>query len=390
MLPLMSNAAPADGPTNTARVRSSRDPERVRVGLEAWLATKLPPGAAPAITGLEGTSANGMSSETLLLDATWTEDGEAREEHLVSRLAPDEHDVPVFPTYDLVRQFDVIRLVGERSDVPVPRTWWCETDPAAIGTPFFVMSRLDGRVPPDVMPYNFGDSWLFDASPADQRRLQDSSVDVLARLHAIEVTGEVGGRVDDAFAFLDFDEPGATPLRRRLRHTADWFDWISRDMPRSTLVSRAFEWLEDRFPADEGSAVVSWGDSRIGNMMYDGFDPVAVLDWEMAGLGPRELDLSWMAYAHRVFEDIAATYGLGGMPDFLRIDDVASTYERITGHTPRHLDWYTTYAAVQYAIVFLRTGFRSVHFGEREMPDEVDELIMNRDPLERLVAGTYG
>jgi aminoglycoside phosphotransferase (APT) family kinase protein len=385
----MSSPAPSDGPTNTSQVRSSRDPELVRAGLEAWLATKLPVGAAPRITGLEGTSANGMSSETLLLDATWTEDGEPRVERLVSRLAPDDKDVPVFPAYDLLRQFEVIGLVGERSDVPVPRTWWCETDADPIGTPFFVMSRLDGRVPPDVMPYNFGDSWLFDASPADQRRLQDASVDVLARLHAIEVTGEEGGSVDDAFAFLDFDEPGATPLRRRLRHTADWFDWISREMPRSALVARALTWLDDRFPADEGPAVVSWGDSRIGNVMYDGFEPAAVLDWEMAGLGPRELDLSWMAYAHRVFEDIAAGYGLGGMPDFLRMDDVAATYERSTGHTPRHLDWYATYAAVQYAIVFLRTGFRSVHFGEREMPDEVDDLIMNRDALERMLAGTY-
>ncbi len=377
----MSTSSSADGPRNTAQVRSSRDPERVRAGLEAWLATKLPAGAEPKITGLEGTSANGMSSETLLLDATWIEDGEPRSERLVSRLAPDEHDVPVFSTYDLVKQFDAIRLVGERSDVPVPGTWWCEPDPEPIGTPFFVMSRLDGRVPPDVMPYNFGDSWLYDASAEDQRRLQDASVDVLARLHAIDV--------DDSFAFLDFDEPGATALRRRLCHTADWFDWISEDMPRSDLVTRSLAWLDERFPTDEGPAVVSWGDSRIGNVMYDDFEPVAVLDWEMAGLGPRELDLSWMAYAHRVFEDIAATYGMGGMPDFLRMDDVASTYERITGHTPRHLEWYATYAAVQYAIVFLRTGFRSVHFGEREMPAEVDELIMNRGPLEQMLAGTY-
>ncbi|MBA2279715.1 MAG: phosphotransferase family protein [Acidimicrobiia bacterium] len=372
-----------EGPRNTTQIRSSRDPALVRAGLEAWLADQLPAGAAPAVTGLEGTSANGMSSETLLLDATWTEGGNPRAERLVARLAPDGADVPVFPAYDLERQFEVIRLVGERSDVPVPRTWWCEPDAGPIGTAFFVMSRLDGRVPPDVMPYNFGDSWLYDADPADQQRLQDATVDVLARLHAIDV--DAGA--DDAFSFLAFAEPGATALRRRLRHTADWFDWISRDMPRSLLVTRAFAWLDEHFPADEGPAVVSWGDSRIGNVMYDGFEPAAVLDWEMAGLGPRELDLSWLAYAHRVFEDIAATYGMGGMPEFLRIEDVAGAYERITGDTPRHLEWYGAYAAVQYAIVFLRTGFRSVHFGEREMPAEVDELIMNRASLERMLAG---
>ena len=77
------------------------------------------------------------------------------------------------------------------------------------------------------------------------------------------------------------------------------------------------------------------------------------------------------------------------MPDFLRHDDVAATYERLTGHTLRDLAWYGTYAALQYAIVFLRTGARSVHFGEIERPASPDDLIMNRDPLERMLAGTY-
>ena len=60
-----------------------------------------------------------------------------------------------------------------------------ELDPAAIGAPFFVMDRVEGRVPPDVMPYNFGmDSWVYDASPEEQRHLQEKSVEVLAALHA--------------------------------------------------------------------------------------------------------------------------------------------------------------------------------------------------------------
>jgi aminoglycoside phosphotransferase (APT) family kinase protein len=123
--------------------------------------------------------------------------------------------------------------------------------------------------------------------------------------------------------------------------------------------------------------------------MFDGFDPVAVLDWEMAGIGPRELDVAWLVYGHRIFEDLAGQMGLGGMPDFLRLYDVAAAYERLTGHTLRDLTWYGTYAALQYAIVFLRTGARSVHFGEVERPASADDLIMNRDPLERMLAGTY-
>jgi aminoglycoside phosphotransferase (APT) family kinase protein len=81
--------------------------------------------------------------------------------------------------------------------------------------------------------------------------------------------------------------------------------------------------------------------------------------------------------------------GLPGMPEFLRLDDVAATYEARTGHALRDITWYATYAALQYAIVFLRTGARSVHFGEIDRPAAVDDLIMNREPLERMLAGTY-
>lgn len=359
--------------------RSSRDRAELTERLGAWLRSTLPPGSEPAISGVESTSANGMSSETLLFDAAWTQDGAPTEHRLVARVAPGAEDVPVFPRYDLPAQFRAIQLVGELTDVPVPTVWWCEPDPAPLGAPFFVMSRIDGRVPPDVMPYNFGDSWLYDAAPDDQRHLQDATVDVLSRLHAID-------RPAERFPFLVPDAPGDTLLRRRVETTRAWYRFAAADDFTSPLVERAFAWLEEHWPSAESEAVLSWGDSRIGNMMFDGFDPVAVLDWEMAGVGPRELDVAWLVYGHRIFEDIAAQMGLGGMPHFLRLDDVAGTYEGLTGHSLVDLTWYTTYAALQYAIVFLRTGARSVHFGEVEPPTATDDLIMNRDGLERMLA----
>jgi aminoglycoside phosphotransferase (APT) family kinase protein len=371
------------GPDDRAvRRRSSRDHDTLRDRLEAWLSTRLPAGAEPRITAIEGTAANGMSSETLLLDAEWAEAGERRARRLVARLAPGEDDVPVFPRYRLDHQFDAIRLVAELTDVPVPPPWWCEPDDAAVGAPFFVMGRVEGRVPPDVMPYNFGDSWLCAADPADQRHLQDATVRVIARLHAIEAATEL-------FAFLEPPAAGDSPLRRRVALTRDWYRFAVAGGPRSPLVERGLAWLDDHWPAYESEPVLCWGDSRIGNVIYQGFDPAAVLDWEMATLGPRELDVAWLIYAHRLFEDIAASFGLDGMPAFLRTEDVAAGYEAATGHAPRDLAWYGTYAALQYAIVFLRIGARSVHFGEAEMPDDRDELITNREPLERMLAGTY-
>ena len=384
----MTDEARGLAPEATQLRRSSRAHAAVRTRLATWLAGRLPDGAAPEILDLEATSANGMSSETLLVDAAWSTDGHRDVHRLVCRLAPASADIPVFERYDLGRQFDTIRLVAELTDVPVPSTLWSEPDPAVIGSAFFVMGRVDGRVPPDVMPYNFGDSWLHDATQAEQRHLQDATVNVLARLHAIDAAPE-------RFAFLapaggqKVAEAGASTLRGCVDATRSWYEFAAADGFRSPLVERSFAWLDAHWPRQEGDPVLCWGDSRIGNVMYDGFDPVAVLDWEMATLGPRELDVAWLIYGHRVFEDIAATFDLPGMPSFLRADDVAATYESLTGHAPRDLAWFGTYAALQYAIVFLRTGARAVHFGETAMPDEVDDLVMNRDPLERMLAGTY-
>ena len=358
--------------------KSSRDHRDLRRSLESWLRGQ-PGGADAAITSIHATtSANGMSSETILFDATW--DGD--EHQLVARIAPRPEDIPVFPTYDMQKQFDVIRAV-ERIGVPVPEVLWCETDGSHLGTPFFVMRRVDGIVPPDILPYNFGDSWLSDATREQQRTLQDASVGVLAELHAIENAPSV-------FPFLEFAEPGETHLHRHVAHTRTWYEFsMSEDGMASPTVERGFEWLNEHWPSDEGRAVLSWGDSRIGNVLFRDLEPVAVLDWEMVGLGPRELDLGWMIYAHRVVEDFAAKAGLPGMPHFMRRDDVAATYETLTGHTPRDLDFYITYAALQWAIVGLRTGRRQVHFGERKMPDDIDKLLINRGPLNRLLDGTY-
>ena len=108
--------------------RSSRDPEEMRQRLERWLGTRLDPGSRPMVPEIGATTANGMSSDTVLFAAEWVDNGATRAEALVARVAPDEHDVPVFPTYDLERQFEVIRRVGDLTDVPVPRTWWLESD----------------------------------------------------------------------------------------------------------------------------------------------------------------------------------------------------------------------------------------------------------------------
>ncbi|MBV9484531.1 MAG: phosphotransferase family protein [Frankiaceae bacterium] len=358
--------------------RSSRDPDETRQRLEQWLAKTLGPDAEPSVSDLAGTEANGMSSDTMLFRATWSGDDGPHDERMVARVAPDEHDVPVFPTYDMQGQFDVIRSVGEITDAPVPKTWWCETSRDPMGAPFFVMSRVDGVVPPDVMPYTFGDNWLFDAPDDQQRKLQDSTVEAVAALHAIDNPTE-------RFHFLERSAPGDTHLRRHVANTAAWYEMVKADGAFSPLVERGFAWLEANWPAQESKPVLSWGDSRIGNVLYDDFAPVALLDWEMAGLGPAELDIAWIIYAHHVFQTLAGFFELPGMTHFMTPTDVAGHYEKISGHTPRDLHWFMVYSAIQWGIVFLRTGTRQAHFGEIEMPAAPEELIRNSMHLESLL-----
>ena len=96
-------------PPDLKMQRTSRDASTVPGLLEGWLAGLLPEGADPEVTLHSGIDANGMSSETLVLDAAWTEDGEPREGKYVARVAPSAEDVPVFPNYDLQDQYDAMR-----------------------------------------------------------------------------------------------------------------------------------------------------------------------------------------------------------------------------------------------------------------------------------------
>ena len=280
----MTQAPP---PADMKMQRSSRDATTLPTRLADWLAPLLPDGAHPVVTMHSGVDSNGMSSETLILDVDWTEGGEAKHGEYVARVAPAAHDLPVFAHYELQDQYDAMRIVAEQTAVPVPAVRWMEPTGEVLGTPFFLMDRIDGVVPQDVLPYNFGDNWLHDAPREDQRRLQDASARVLAQLHAIP----------DAAATFDFLDParhghtGETLLERNLSRTKEWYQFAVADIGRSPLVERALAWLDANLPTTD-ETVLCWGDSRIGNVMYQDFEPVAVLDWEMAAIGPRELDVS--------------------------------------------------------------------------------------------------
>src|SRR5262249_25538662 len=255
-----------------------------------------------------------------------------------------------------------MQIVRARTEVPAPEVAWVELDDQWLGTPFLVMKRIDGDAPPDLPPYTF-EGWVLAATPQQRAALQHGAIAVLAQLHTINP--------DNAdLGFLTRPQHGKTPLEQQLGHERAYYEWARAD-ERYPLIERTFAWLDEHRP-DEGQAVLNWGDARIGNMLFRDFKPVAVLDWEMATVGPREVDLAWMIFLHAFFADIAVRLELPGVPGFMERADMIAGYEQATGHAVRALEWYEVFAALRFAIVSVRTSTRGIAYGQSEQPADPD------------------
>jgi aminoglycoside phosphotransferase (APT) family kinase protein len=361
---------------------SERSIGALAASLQDWLASRAAGPGRPVVSGVRMPDTGGLSSTSVLFEATWVGEGTERQASYVARMAPEASAVPVFPRYDLPVQFEVISRVAACCDIPLPRLRWNEPDGGALGTPFFVMDQVDGRIPLDNPPYVFT-GWLLEAAPEERALLQRASIRIMAELHAIP---------EPAAAFPALRPLGGTDaLRYHVDQQRDYYRWaLADDGIRVPIIERSLTWLGEHWPRDRGPDVLNWGDARIGNIIYRGFEPAAVLDWEMAALGPRELDVGWFVFLHRFFQDIAEFFELDGLPDFLRRSDVERCYTELSGWTLRDMDFYLTYAALRHAIVMARIKRRMIHFGEDQVPDDPDDYVMHRASLEKLLAGTYG
>ncbi|MEV0545319.1 phosphotransferase family protein [Nocardia salmonicida] len=356
---------------------NERDLDELAGQLTRWLTDKV--GGDVAVSNLSKPSSGGMSSTTILFDAEWSAGGGTEQGSFVIRMAPEDSSFPVFESYDLAMQYQVMAGVAAASEVAVPPLRWLELDDSVFGSPFLVMERVEGRAPSDNPPYVFF-GWLFDATAAERELITDATVEVIAQVHAID-------EVTQRFPLLDGE---GTSLRRHFEAQRAWYKWALTDHDVEVpLIERTFDWLEANWPTDPGPEVLNWGDARPGNILFDGFTPTAVLDWEMATLAPRELDLGWTIFIHRFFQDIATRFDQPGLADFLRRDAVVAKYEKLTGHSVRDLDFYIVYAALRHAIVMARIKCRMIHFGEDTVPAELDDYVMHRLSLEALLDGTY-
>jgi aminoglycoside phosphotransferase (APT) family kinase protein len=257
----------------------------------------------------------------------------------VVRLTPSGR--ALFPRYDLAGQAAVLRALATHTDVPVPPVLWSESDPAALGRPFYVMAHVDGRIPPD--GHLFG-GWVKDLAPTEQARLLDRALDVLARIHRVDVV------TTGAFDVLDRTEHGPTPLTQELGWWHDYLEWAADGDP-VPLLEDAHARLSASRPMEAAlSRGLVWGDARLGNLVI-GADlaPVAVLDWEMAVLGPPELDVGWYLFLDRTARQFAPQ--LPGFPD---APALVARYETRLGRGLHDLAWFEAWSGFRTACIQVR------------------------------------
>jgi aminoglycoside phosphotransferase (APT) family kinase protein len=317
------------------------DAEKVRKGLEAWLAQNGNFARDVNVAPLGIFGAGGASSATYKVDALWSEAGTKKSAELVARLPPAGSGI--FETYDLKSQADIMGALAG-AGLATPKPVWFEADLRWIGTNFLVMPFLKGRVPESTPPYTKG-GWLFNAQPEDRAKVMNGFTDALADLHKLDWQALGMSR------FIGTKAPG---LSAELSWWKRYFDWASEGLETegAAMVARALDWCVTHKPSVEPPYSFLWGDARLGNIMYDErLNVLSMLDWEMAAIGPAEVDLGWESAHRRQSIELAGGDGfkddLAGFPS--RADQIAR-YEQRLGRKLEDLRWYEAFGATRLGV----------------------------------------
>src|SRR6266508_4107852 len=218
-------------------IPEQRDLEAARGVLAEWLGARL--GASDVVVSeITGPAFTGFSNETLIFDATWEEDGRERSAGYVIRVKPTVHTI--FLESDFDSQYQVIKALADRTDVPMPPVHWYEDDESVLGAPFFVMGKVDGRVPADNPPYTQQGWMMEEASPAERERIVMTGLDAMSRIHRVDWR-ELG------FDFLDKPRYGAPGLDQQLAYYEKSFEWAAEGRPQP-VAEAALEWVRANRP----------------------------------------------------------------------------------------------------------------------------------------------
>jgi aminoglycoside phosphotransferase (APT) family kinase protein len=203
------------------------------------------------------------------------------------------------------REYKVMKALQD-TDVPVPRVYLLCEDASIVGTMFYVMDYVDGRV--------YTDRLLPGCSPAERTAMYDAMNDVLAKLHGVDY---------QAVGLSDFGKPTGYVARQVARWSKQYVASRIEDTP---AMNRLMEWLPANLPAAD-EAAIAHGDYRIGNLLFHPTQPrvLAVLDWELSTIGHPLSDLAYCCSAYHLSaassrgfagSDIAAL-GIPGEAEFL-------------------------------------------------------------------------
>ncbi|MBL6939159.1 MAG: phosphotransferase family protein [Alphaproteobacteria bacterium] len=165
----------------------------------------------------------------------------------------------------------------ENTGVPVPRMRLLETDDSIIGTPFYVMDFLEGRI--------FRDARLPGLTPKERAAVYDELNAALAKLHMVDY---------QAVGLGDFGRPGGYFERQVARWTKQYRGAESEHIP---AMEKLIEVLPGMIPADQ-SVSIAHGDYRLENTMFHPTEPrlIAVLDWELCTIGHPLADIGYNGF----------------------------------------------------------------------------------------------
>jgi aminoglycoside phosphotransferase (APT) family kinase protein len=331
-------------------------------GLARWLQRAL--GASQLqIDATSGSALNGASNDTMMVQASWRSGGTGQSVQseqsggFVVRRPPTGPGL--YHRYDLAGQYATMKALVD-TEVPVPPLVGYEPDPALLGAPFYVMGEVAGDAPPDLPPYTQV-GWVLGLAPAEQTRMYAASIAMLARVHRLDADQLDLGHLGPGSGCFGFHEQLMSALR--------WYEWAVTGQP-NPVLDATLSWLIDHEPVP-GPQGLDWGDARVGNMLYVDLEPVCVLDWEMAAIGPPEVDLGWWLFMNRFHAVGMENPTLPGFPDDAT---TVAMWEDAAGREARDISYYDVFAGFRFGIIVLRAARRMVDSGQLS-PDQSYERV---------------
>lgn len=240
------------------------------------------------------------------------------------------------------REFRVLKAL-ETTEVPVPKTILYHEYPQLLGTPFYLMERLEGRV--------FDDCSLPGIAPEHRRELFFCMAEAMAKLHAIS-PGQVG--------LENYGRPG-NYFERQIKRWNDQL-LLSPSKKISNLYKLA-NWLPKNTPTDDGHISIAHGDFRLGNMLFHPTKPevIGILDWELSTLGHPLADLGFCCIAwHSSPDEYGGLLGLDldthGIP---QEEEFTAYYYSHAVATPQMTDFHVVFSLFRFAVIFLGIADRA-------------------------------